>query len=458
MTSETQTAEAPARARQPIAEPPRRKKKWKRLLWIPALGALAVAGWQWNPLAGPAAPAYATVTIRRGDLAKTISATGQVQALITVQVGTQISGIVSEIHADFNDQVRAGDLIARLEPSQIEAQLLQAKATLASAQARMNAARSTRLSQLSAVEASKANVENAAAALVEAERNHSTLQKLSGVGAIPRRDLETAEANRNQARAQKAQAEAQYEQTRAQGEVADSSIEQAIADVAQAKAAVDFAKVTLERTYVRSPIDGVVVSRSVDVGQTVASSLQAPVLFLIAKDLTKMQVLANIDEADVGQLKPGATVHFTVDAFPQDTFAGTVSQIRLAPTVVQNVVTYTAVIEVANPKLKLKPGMTATLTAAVEHRENVLLAPNSALRFRPDDAPPTEGPTLWQVEDNQLKPVKVRFGMTDGVSTEIITTELGEGDQIAAGAQQPARKNASSPFSGQTGGKRTGRF
>jgi HlyD family secretion protein len=229
--------------------------------------------------------------------------------------------------------------------------------------------------------------------------------------------------------------------------------------------------VNLERTYIRSPIDGVVVARNVDVGQTVASSLQAPILFLIANDLTKMQVLADIDEADVGQLQAGGKVTFTVDAFPQETFTGTVSQIRLSPNVVQNVVTYTAVIDVANPGLKLKPGMTATVTAVVQEKHDVLIVPNAALRFRPDGAwkpgsaprKPSNGPReaggvrLWKVEGNQLKPVHVQLGMTDGASTEVISDELAEGDKIAAAELQPGgapKKNAGSPFAGpRTGGR-----
>src|SRR5262245_27922809 len=445
----------------PARRPPaKRFRKW--LVWTLALGAIAAAGARWNTWAAPATPVYATVTIRRGDLAKTISATGQVQALTTVQVGTQVSGRISEIHVDFNDRVRAGQVIARIDPSEIEAQLQQAKATLASAEARVAAARSPGQRQTAAIQASKAGIANAEAALLEAERNYETTQKLVEAGVAPRRQLETAEATRNQAKAQKTQVEAQYQQSEAQGQATGASIQQALAESTQAKAAVEVAQVNLERTYIRSPIDGVVVARNVDVGQTVASSLQAPVLFLIAKDLTKMQVLANVDEADVGQLKSNAKVNFTVDAFPQETFTGTISQIRLAPTVVQNVVTYTAVIDVANPKLQLKPGMTATLTAAVEEKHDVLMVPNAALRFRPEGARRTVGPTLWRVDGDQLTPVKVQLGTTDGASTEVIAAGLSEGDRVAAWTQPgggPQRKGGAgaSPFGSATG-RRGGRF
>jgi HlyD family secretion protein len=438
-----------------------------------AAGALVIAGAAgWKSMRAPAAPAYTPVTVRRGDLAKTISATGKVQAVVTVQVGTQVSGTVSELHADFNDHVRAGQVIARLDPSEIQAQLQQAKATLASAQARVAAARSSGEGQSAAIQASKASIDNANAALLEAERNYKTTEALVQEGVMARRTLETAEATRNQAQAQKAQVEAQYRQSQAQGQASGAQVDQALADATQAKAAVDAAQVNLERTYIRSPIDGVVIARNVDVGQTVASSLQAPTLFLIAKDLTKMQVLADVDEADVGQLQPNTPVTFTVDAFPQETFSGTVSQVRLSPNVVQNVVTYTAVIDVANPDLKLKPGMTATITAAVQEKHGVLMVPNAALRFRPQGARPpaarpdgaqkaehrnSNGAMLWKVEGNQLKPVRVQLGMTDGASTEVIGTELVEGDQVATAGQTPgvpARNNTASPFGGQGAGRR----
>jgi HlyD family secretion protein len=285
-------------------------------------------------------------------------------------------------------------------------------------------------------------------------------------GVTPARDMQTSEAARNQAAAGKTQAEAQYQQAVAQGQVSQSQLDQAVAEATQAKAAVEVAAVNLDRTYIRSPIDGVVVARNVDIGQTVAASLQAPTLFLIAKDLTQMQVLADVDEADVGQLSPESKVSFTVDAFPAETFQGRISQIRLAPNVVQNVTTYTAVVDVPNPKMQLKPGMTATVTATVAEKQDVLLVPNSTLRFRPDGAPASappmartgtkggprgEGTTLWKVEGEALKPVRARLGMSDGVSTEVIGDGLAEGDRIAGPAQQQGssqKKAQASPFQG----------
>ena len=211
------------------------------------------------------------------------------------------------------------------------------------------------------------------------------------------------------------------ESGKSQAQSARSQVNQAKAQAQQAAAAVQLASVNLEHTIIRAPIDGVVVARNVDVGQTVAASLQAPTLFLIANDLSRMQVLADIDEADIGQLGPDSRVTFTVDAYPADTFHGRIAQIRLAPQTVQNVVTYTAVIQVDNPDLKLKPGMTANVTAIVAEKAEVLTVPNAALRFRPADAetqrPKTGGPTVWKIDGEQLTPVtsEARYHRRRGV-------------------------------------------
>jgi HlyD family secretion protein len=233
-------------------------------------------------------------------------------------------------------------------------------------------------------------------------------------------------------------------------------VAQAQAQAAQAKAQVDLAQVNMKHTVIEAPIDGVVVARNVDVGQTVAASLQAPVLFLIANDLTRMQVLANIDEADVGQLAPGSDVSFTVDAYPSDVFKGKVAQVRLAPTTVQNVVTYTAVIDVGNEELKLKPGMTANVTVVSERRENVVAVPNSALRFRPQAGGPR---IVWKVEGEELVPARVRLGLTDGVNTEVVSGEVREVDRVAtpalpAGENRKAAPATKSPFQPGGGGRR----
>jgi HlyD family secretion protein len=277
-------------------------------------------------------------------------------------------------------------------------------------------------------------------------------------------ELQTAQAAVDQAAATKQQAVAQLNQSRSQAQAARSQVAQAQAQATQAKAAVDLAQVNMSHTVITAPIDGVVVARNVDVGQTVAASLQAPVLFLIANDLTRMQVLANVDEADVGQLAKGSEVTFTVDAYPSDTFHGTVSQVRLAPQTVQNVVTYTAVIDVANPDMKLKPGMTANVTVVTARRENVLTVANAALRFQPQGSAPSRAADhaarkLWRADGERLLPVPVQLGMTDGVNTEIVSG-LNQGDRVAIPAA-PAKGDkpgipARSPFQPQGGGRRGG--
>lgn len=438
----------------PITDPPAIPKPPRRW-WPLALAAvilLASAYAAWEYFGKPAVPVTPTVEVRRGDIRLTISATGKVQAVTTVQVGTQVSGTVSELHADFNSRVKAGQIIARLDPSQIDAQLKQSKASLAAAEANAASAQNMANSQQAGVLSAKANLDRVDAVVLEADRAYQNTLRLVKEGVTPARQAQTDEATRLQALAQKAQAAAQYAQAVAQAESAKSQLEQAKAQATQARAAVDVAAVNLDRTIIRAPIDGVVISRNVDVGQTVAASLQAPTLFLIANDLTKMQVLADIDEADVGQLSPESAVTFTVDAFPRETFAGRISQIRLAPTVVQNVVTYTAVVEVANPKLQLKPGMTATITATVNERKNVLLVPNAAFRAKA----PSRGSTLWQLApDGQLQPVKVKVGLSDGVSTELLESPFKEGDRIATttAALAPTgdqKKQSSGTFPGAT--------
>jgi HlyD family secretion protein len=343
----------------------------------------------------------------------------------------------------------------------LQAQLAQANATWLSAQASQQAAQSNVLASDAGVQAAQANVDRADAAMMDAQTTADRTRKLVEAGAAPAMDLPTSQSALAQSSAQKQQALAQLNQAKAQAQATRSQVSQAQAQAAQAKAAVDLAQVNLAHTVIEAPIDGVVVARNVDVGQTVAASLQAPTVFLIANDLTRMQVLANIDEADVGQLKPGSKVSFTVDAYPADTFRGAVSQVRLAPTTVQNVVTYTAVIDVANPDLKLKPGMTANVNVSVAESDNVLAVPNAALRFRPDTAPAprrnNSGPVLWKAENGGLKAVNVQAGVTDGVRTEIVSSDLKEGDVVvvsstpANGSKSAAAPAARSPFA--AGGK-----
>jgi HlyD family secretion protein len=290
---------------------------------------------------GSKEPQITTAQVTRGDVVDTVGATGTLEAVTTVQVGTQVSGTVQALYADFNSIVRKGQVIARLDPSLFQTQIEQQQANVARAQAE--------------VERLRVELEDARVKLTRA-------RDLSDRSLIPKTELEAAEVAVRSSEAQ---------------------LRSAQAGLSQARANLNQTRVNLDYAIIHSPIDGIVISRNVDVGQTVAASMQAPTLYLLAADLTKMRVNANIDEADVGRIRPGQVVRFRVDAYPSDDFLGTVSQIRLQPVVVQNVVTYATVIDVPNPELKLKPGMTANVTIEIARRSNVTRVPTQALRFRP---------------------------------------------------------------------------
>jgi HlyD family secretion protein len=340
---------------------------------------VAVAAFIWGGKAN--ASDYITAKVDRGTVEVTVSATGTVQAVVTVQVGSQVSGTVSWLGADFNTNVKKGQIIARLDPAIFQAQVDNARANVGNAEAAVQAAETEINNQKANVAAAKANQEvtkvqrDDAIALVK--RYKELKDVLSG------RDLEAAQAQASAAAARYEQAGAQVGQSQAASASAKAKLDQAKASLAQSKAQLQQAQVNLDHSIIPSPIDGVVVSRAVDVGQTVAASLSAPTLFTIANDLTKMQVLASVDEADVGQVRTGIKANFTVDAYPGETFSGEISQVRLNAQTLQNVVTYSAVIDVANNDLKLRPGMTANITVPVARKDNVLTVPNAALRFKP---------------------------------------------------------------------------
>ncbi|MBI3654707.1 MAG: efflux RND transporter periplasmic adaptor subunit [Acidobacteria bacterium] len=325
---------------------------------------------------------YITAKVERGSVDVSVSATGTVQAVTTVQVGSQVSGAVQWLGADFNTEVKRGQVIARLDPTVFQAQVDNARANVTNAEAAVQAAETEITNQQANLAAARANQEVTRVQRDDALALVKRYQEIKNV--IAGRDIEAAQANANAAAARYQQAAAQVNQAQAANAAAKAKVVQAQAALAQARAQLQQATANLDHSIITSPIDGVVISRNVDVGQTVAASLQAPTLFTIANDLTKMQVLASIDEADVGQIKQGIKANFTVDAFANETFAGEITQLRLNAQTVQNVVTYNAVIEVANPEMKLRPGMTANITIPVNHRENVLTIPNAALRFRPN--------------------------------------------------------------------------
>jgi len=326
---------------------------------------------------------YLTAKVERGQIRNVVSATGTLSAIVTVQVGSQVSGRIAALYADFNSQVKAGQIIAKLETSNFDARVASARADLLNAEARVRANEAALNNAKASLNSAKANLQVAIVNRDDSLRVLKRFEQLSQEGLITARDLEQAQANKDSAEARVAQAQAQVDQATAQVKSAESGLEQAKAQLEQSKASLENALVDLGHCTIRAPIDGVVISRNVDIGQTVAASFQAPVLFTIANDLTKMQLMANIDEADIGKISDQVMVRFTVDAYPGDNFSGKISEIRLNPTTVQNVVTYTVVIQVNNPDLKLKPGMTANIQITVDERHDVLKIPNSALRFVP---------------------------------------------------------------------------
>ena len=337
----------------------------KRTLTLLLLTSLVVSAGVYTYLRQPdIVPEVRTATVSTGDVIDSVGATGILEAVTTVQVGSQVSGKIQELYADFNSIVRADEVIARLDPSLFETQVEQSKANLIRAQA---------------------DVERLTIAIDDAETKLARAKGLSARSLIPASELEAAQVEARLA-------EAQLRSSRAQ--------------MTQAEASLNQANVNLGHTIITSPIDGIVISRSVDVGQTVAASMQAPILFLLAADLTKMKVNANIDESDVGRIRPGQVVRFRVDAYPDSEFEGLVSQVRLEPIVVENVVTYATQIDVPNPDLRLKPGMTATVTLEIARRNDAVRIPNAALRFRPTDD--------MFVALNLPVPEQPEFGRSDG--------------------------------------------
>ena len=397
----------------------------RRVYILAASGAVLVAAlglWRWR--AGSRAPGLQMETVRvdRGRIVAKVTATGTLSAIVTVQVGSQVSGRIAELRADFNSTVKKGQLIAKIDPQLFQAAVEQARANYVAAQG---------------------NLAKSKAQAVDAERQYKRNETLAERKLIAQADLDTSQSNSEAAKAQ---------------------VDASAGAVEQARAALHQAEVNLAYTDIVSPTNGVVISRNVDVGQTVAASLQAPTLFVIAEDLAKMQVDTSVAEADVGRLKGGMQAAFTVDAYPSETFQGVVRQIRNAPQTVQNVVTYDAVIDVNNADLRLKPGMTANTTFIYAEKEDVLRVPNSALRFRPPPdlfgpaarpgaaarggganslakaAPDTpDRRTVWVLRGEKPEPVRIRVGISDGTLTEVLEGSLDAGDQVITDAVGPPR-------------------
>jgi len=391
---------------------------------------------------------FVTAKVERGSIRNTVSATGTLQAVTTVQVGSQVSGTIAALYADFNSTVKKDQIVAQLDPSTLQAQLAssranldQARADLVDAQARVLAAKAAADNQRAGVSSATANLAALRAQLEDAASFVKKQEALSESGLIAQRDLETSRTTYRAAQARYDQAEAQLQQAQvSERSAANAGLAQAEAQVKQAQArlqqsaaSLQLSEVNLSHATIRSPIDGVVISRNVDVGQTVAASLSAPTLFTIANDLTKMQVLASIDEADVGSVSQSKRVTFTVDAFPGQTFEGTIGQLRLNPLNVQNVVTYNVMIDVLNPDLKLIPGMTTNLSFVVAERTDVVKIPNAALRFTPS-------------------------GMTQDKIRELVRTSRGPGNNSSEGGdrQRQPREPLSNEGQAQQGGDSAG--
>ena len=400
---------------------------------ILAAGAVAVGGGWYHFHASSEPVQVATAEVASGDVVQNVASTGTLDAVTTIDVGSQVSGTISAIPVDFNSIVRKGDMLAKLNLSLFEAQLDQARASLAKA---------------------AADVGVAQAAVTDATEKLDRSKALAARQLIPQSDFDDAQVAADEAKA---------------------SLESAVAQQQMAQASVDQAQVDLEHAVILSPIDGIVVARKVDVGQTVAASFQTPSLFSIAADLTKMKLTATVDESDIGKVTLGQVARFTVDAYPSQRFEGKVIQVRLQPETVQNVVSYDTVITVDNAKLLLKPGMTATVSIEVARRDSVPRIPGVALRFRPTTAvlaalnepKVTSNPKIrpsailtpgsvgevWLVNDGRLEPRLVHVGLTDGQSFEVLDgVPLGARVATAAwltASAQPSAGPAPTPLAPQ---------
>lgn len=424
-----------------------------RKSWLFSLTLLVIAGallaiWQpWKK--SDAKPQYRFAKVERGALSAAVSASGTLSALVTVQIGSQVSGLIQEIKADFNSPVKQNQVIARLDPETFVSRVTQAEADLRAAESATEVARGNQVAR-------QAEVSKAQIALDEALRNLERKRSLIAQGFLSAAELDTAQSAAETAREQLHLAKADVGVARAQ-------VTSAQAQAGQRRAALNQARIELERTVIRSPVDGVVISRNVDVGQTVAASFQAPVLFTIARDLSRMEVNVAVDEADVGRVQTGQKMRFTVDAFPGERFMAQVTQIRKAPQTSNNVVTYSVMATLDNPELKLLPGMTASARILTEERKDVLILPNEALRFRPQKADGTpiklevrgreEGVGIpgrvWQLKEGQPAPVSVRLGVSDGKKTEMLKGELVEGADIILGmVEGNGGAKPSRPFGG----------
>jgi HlyD family secretion protein len=405
-------------------------------LWLSIGAVVAAVGagiYYYRSDVAAEAPTLNTAEVTQGDVIATVEATGTLEAVTTVEVGTQVSGTIKTLGADFNSKVRKGEIVAQLDSSLFDTQVAQEQATV------------SRL---------RAEVERARVQAADAKVKLGRASELSEKELIARSDLDAAESTAN---------------------AADASVKSAEAQLVQAQASLNQAQVTLSHTIIRAPIDGVVIARNVNVGQTVAASMQAPTLFIIANNLTEMRVNASVDESDIGKIQMHQPVRFRVDAYPNETFSGVVSQVRLQPVVEQNVVSYVTVIDVPNADLKLKPGMTAAVTIETARADDAIKVPNAALRFRPTEdvfealgqkaperrqrpqgdttqrtsgdgaAPPrADRAAVWVLAQGALTRVSVQPGISDGTQTAVVSSDLTPGRRVVTGTTTPTA-TASAP-------------
>ncbi len=434
----------------------------RKYLWIAiaVVIALAVGGWLYSRSGSQTQ--YQTAAVERGSVQASISATGNTNAVVTVQVGSQVSGNIKALYADFNTKVKKGQLVAQIDPQAFQARVDQARASLdsansavVSARAQIQKAEADIASARAALANQQASVAKSKAMERDAAMKLKDRQSLAQQGIISKEDLSTAQSAYDGAIADQAASAAQVDaanhqiqSAQAQRDVANTQLSSAQSQVKQAQAGLQQAQLDLDHTHITAPVEGTVIARHMDVGQTVAASFQSPTIFEIAQDLTKMQVDTNVDESDVGVVKVGQEANFTVDAYPSTTFQGTVRQIRQAPINVQNVVTYDIVVAVSNDQLKLFPGMTASVKILTNREDNVLKIPNAALRYRPVTAKPpanavhaagkrsqNPGQNIWTIgPDGNPKAVRVKLGISDGNYTTVETGDLHEGEQIVVGS------------------------
>jgi HlyD family secretion protein len=388
--------------REPPAQPRFATRRW--IILAIALLLLAAAGGIWWSVGGDAVVRYETTPVTTGAIARGINATGTVNPELTIIVGTYVSGVIQELHCDYNTQVKRGQICARIDGRPYQSIVDQAKANLAVA---------------------RAQLEKDKASLNYAKVAYDRLATLVETKAVSKDAYDSAHS--------------EYLQAQAQITFDEATIQ-------QRQAVLDAAQVNLDYTKIVSPVDGTVVSRNVTIGQTVAASFQTPTLFLIATDLTKMQVDANVSESDIGGVKQGNQATFTVDAYPRRVFEGTVAQVRQSPQTVQNVVTYDVVVSVVNSDLALKPGLTAATRILVDQRNDVLRVPNQALRYVPTGSAmrDTGQPRIWVLRDGVPAPVQVATGLDDDEFTEIVQGEFKPGDKVIVGEQRNSSGNARS--------------